>query len=184
MVWIGALIGCLDARLNRDGWPQTRRRLAGIAAVVGVLAITVLPTFGLQAALLRWIGSAGVLPLAVLASSLLAQRSLHEHVSAVAEGLERGGLDAGRTAVSRIVGRNPMALDEAGVARAAIESLAENFSDGVVAPAFWCGVLGLPGLVAYKAVNTADSMIGPSPPARKRSRARRSVGSRRSSTRR
>ncbi len=160
VVWIGALIGCLDARLNRDGWPQTRRRLAGIVAIVGVLAITVLPAFGLQVAFLRWLGPAGVLPLAVLASSLLAQRSLHEHVGAVAEGQEKGGLDAGRAAVSRIVGRNPMALDEAGVVRAAIESLAENFSDGVVAPAFWCGALGLPGLVAYKAVNTADSMIG------------------------
>src|SRR5690606_13888364 len=90
----------------------------------------------------------------------LAQRSLAEHVEAVAEALETGGLEAGRAAVSRIVGRDPARLDEAGVSRAAIESLAENFSDGVVAPAFWMAVAGLPGAAVYKAANTADSMIG------------------------
>jgi adenosylcobinamide-phosphate synthase len=95
-----------------------------------------------------------------MASALLAQRSLWTHVHAVAEALDHSGLDSGREAVSHIVGRNPMSLDEAGVVRAAIESLAENFSDGVVAPAFWCGLLGLPGVAAYKALNTADSMIG------------------------
>jgi adenosylcobinamide-phosphate synthase len=105
----------------------------------------------------RWLGI-GVL--AVAGSSLLAQRSLHDHVAAVAVGLETAGLTGGRAAVSRIVGRNPERLDEAGVVRAAIESLAENFSDGVVAPVFWGAVLGLPGMAAYKAVNTADSMIG------------------------
>ncbi len=98
--------------------------------------------------------------LALLASTLLAQRSLFTHVRAVADGLARDGLPGGRAAVSQIVGRNPASLDEAGVVRAAIESLAENFSDGVVAPAFWCGIGGLPGIVFYKAVNTADSMIG------------------------
>ena len=98
--------------------------------------------------------------LAVGASSLFAQRSLHAHVRAVADALEAGGLPAGRRAVSHIVGRDPERLDEAGVVRAAIESLAENFSDGVVAPAFWGALLGLPGMVAYKAINTADSMIG------------------------
>ncbi len=96
----------------------------------------------------------------LLASTLLAQRSLHDHVRAVADALQTGGLEAGRTAVSMIVGRNPASLDEAGVARAAIESLAENYSDGVVAPALWLAIAGLPGGVAYKAINTADSMIG------------------------
>jgi adenosylcobinamide-phosphate synthase len=105
----------------------------------------------------RWLA---LLVLALAASTLLAQRSLHDHVAAVAEGLEREGLAGGRAAVSRIVGRNPERLDEAGVVRAAIESLAENFSDGVVAPAFWGALLGLPGMAAYKAANTADSMIG------------------------
>jgi adenosylcobinamide-phosphate synthase len=102
----------------------------------------------------------GSLFLPLVASSLLAQRSLDDHVRAVADALERDGLRAGRAAVSMIVGRDPEALDEAGVARAAIESLAENFSDGVVAPAFWMAVAGLPGAAVYKAANTADSMIG------------------------
>src|SRR5207249_1175220 len=91
---------------------------------------------------------------------LLAQRSLHDFVGAVGRGLENEGLAGGRRAVAHIVGRNPEGLDEAGVSRAAIESLAENFSDGVVAPAMWLLIGGLPGIVAYKAINTADSMIG------------------------
>jgi adenosylcobinamide-phosphate synthase len=91
---------------------------------------------------------------------LVAQRSLYDHVFAVCRALESGGVAAGRAAVSRIVGRDPNSLDEYAVARAGIESLFENFSDGVVAPAFWYLLLGLPGLFAYKAVNTLDSMIG------------------------
>ena len=91
---------------------------------------------------------------------MIAQRSLYQHVARVAAALERDGLEAGRAAVSHIVGRDPAALDEAGVARAAIESLAENFSDGVVAPVFWLAVGGLAGGAVYKAINTADSMIG------------------------
>jgi adenosylcobinamide-phosphate synthase len=98
--------------------------------------------------------------LAVIASALVAQKSLDAHVSAVASALEKEGLDAGRRAVAAIVGRDPERLDAAGVARAAIESLAENFSDGVVAPLFWLTVAGLPGALVYKAINTADSMIG------------------------
>jgi adenosylcobinamide-phosphate synthase len=96
----------------------------------------------------------------VLASSLLAQRSLDSHVADVATALERDGLLAGRRAVAHIVGRDTTSLDEAAVCRAAIESLAENFSDGVVAPLFWMVLGGLPGALAYKAINTADSMIG------------------------
>jgi adenosylcobinamide-phosphate synthase len=97
---------------------------------------------------------------ALIASTLIAQRSLHDHVERVATALEQEGLAGGRQAVSQIVGRDPDALDEAGVARAAIESLAENFSDGVVAPVFWLAIGGLAGGAAYKAINTADSMIG------------------------
>ena len=97
--------------------------------------------------------------LGILMSTLLAQVSLADHVRAVADGLDQG-LTEGRSAVAHIVGRDPEQLDEHGVARAAIESLAENFSDGVVAPAFYAFVLGLPGILAYKAINTADSMIG------------------------
>jgi adenosylcobinamide-phosphate synthase len=91
---------------------------------------------------------------------LLAQRSLFDHVRRVRDAFRDGGLPSARQAVSMIVGRNPDTLDEAGVCRAAIETTAENFSDGVTAPAFWYLIAGLPGIVIFKAVNTADSMIG------------------------
>jgi adenosylcobinamide-phosphate synthase len=103
---------------------------------------------------------AGAAAEALFVGILLAQRGLYEHVAAVVLALDWGGLPAGRDAVRHIVGRDPMQLDEHGVARAAIESLAENFSDGVVAPVFWYLLLGLPGLFAYKMANTLDSMIG------------------------
>lgn len=159
VTWIGTLISWLDRGLNRESASFVQRKLAGVLALLILLAITLAASFALTA-LCRALGPFGLLPLALIASSLLAQRSLYEHVARVAEGLEAGGLAEGRKAVSMIVGRNPESLDEAGVARAAIESLAENFSDGVVAPAFWLGVGGLPGAALYKAVNTADSMIG------------------------
>lgn len=161
VVWIGAAIGALDRRLNLEKLSPGERRLRGVLAVVIVLALAVLPAWLITAALLSLVPSAlAFLIIAIAAASLLAQRSLHEHVAAVADRLEREGLAGGRRAVSRIVGRDPDSLDESAVARAAIESLAENYSDGVVAPAFWCAALGLPGIAAYKAVNTADSMIG------------------------
>ena len=158
VVWIGALIGRLDRTLNRSTLPAARRRAGGVLAVLLLLAATMLPAALLAAALLRLAFGGAVV--GVLAGALLAQRSLHAHVRAVAAALARDGLDGGRAAVANIVGRNPATLDSAGVVRAAIESLAENFADGVVAPAFWCAVLGLPGIAGYKAVNTADSMIG------------------------
>jgi adenosylcobinamide-phosphate synthase len=102
----------------------------------------------------------GLIAVAVIATTLIAQRSLHQHVADVATALEQGGVIAGRAAVAKIVGRDPQTLDAAGVARAAIESLAENFADGVVAPVFWMAIAGLPGAALYKAINTADSMIG------------------------
>ena len=153
VVWIGALIGWMDRAWNRDGLPPTVRRRRGVLAVGVLILASMVP-----AALLQ-----GVLPwpvTALLACTLLAQRSLHSFVAAVGTALDTGGLPAGRQAVAHIVGRNPDTLDEAAVIRAAIESLAENFSDGVVAPAFWLLLGGLPGLAAYKAINTADSMIG------------------------
>ncbi|KRE22202.1 CobD/CbiB family cobalamin biosynthesis protein [Bosea sp. Root483D1] len=159
VTWIGALIAWLDRSLNRETASFAMRRLAGIAALLLLLGVTLAAALALVA-LCRLTGPFALLPLAMLASTLLAQRSLHEHVARVAEGLEQGGLTGGRKAVSMIVGRDPESLDEAGVARAAIESLAENFSDGIVAPAFWLGVGGLPGGALYKAINTADSMIG------------------------
>jgi adenosylcobinamide-phosphate synthase len=159
VTWIGRLIKGLDRILNRDAWSFEERRAAGILALLGLLAVTGLAAWALTA-LLQPLGLTGILLLAILASSLIAQRSLHEHVAAVSKGLREDGIDGGRRAVSMIVGRNPQSLDEAGVSRAAIESLAENFSDGIVAPAFWLGLGGLPGAALYKATNTADSMIG------------------------
>jgi adenosylcobinamide-phosphate synthase len=158
VTWIGALIGALDRGLNRDAATAAARRMAGtitvliLIAVVGAIAFMV--ERGLSGLPFGWIVAA------LLASTLLAQRSLHEHVGRVATALETAGIAAGRQAVSHIVGRDAEPLDQAGVARAAIESLAENFSDGVVAPAFWMAIGGLAGAAIYKAINTADSMIG------------------------
>jgi adenosylcobinamide-phosphate synthase len=161
VVWIGALIGALDRRLNNPALSGFHLRLRGLLAILFVVGVVFALCFAAQMAAMIWLGRwLGPLALAFAAATLPAQRSLHDHVAAVADGLDSGGLVGGRAAVSRIVGRNPERLDEAGVVRAAIESLAENFSDGVVAPAFWGALLSLPGMAAYKAVNTADSMIG------------------------
>jgi adenosylcobinamide-phosphate synthase len=158
VTWVGALITALDARMNVPAHTAVRRRVLGVVALTVLLVVTVAAAEASQRVLAFTLPGSLLLPL--VASSLLAQRSLDDHVRAVADALERDGLRAGRVAVSMIVGRDPEALDEAGVARAAIESLAENFSDGVVAPAFWMAVAGLPGAAVYKAANTADSMIG------------------------
>ncbi|MBX9844463.1 MAG: adenosylcobinamide-phosphate synthase CbiB [Xanthobacteraceae bacterium] len=156
VIWIGRLISVLDRMLNRpdSAW----RKAAGFLALFVIIAVPAVAACVIERALLLL--PLGFALVALLASTLIAQRSLYEHVERVADALENGGLEAGRAAVSQIVGRDPQSLDEAGVARAAIESLAENFSDGVVAPVFWLGVGGLSFGVAYKAINTADSMIG------------------------
>ena len=159
VTWIGALIARLDRGLNHAGHGVDRRVAAGVVALTLVLAATAAAALALSA-LAAAAGWAALLLVALAGSSLLAQRSLHEHVAAVADALEREGLSAGRRAVSQIVGRDPDSLDAAGVCRAAIESLAENFSDGIVAPALYLGLAGLPGAALYKAINTADSMIG------------------------
>ncbi len=158
VTWMGALIGALDRGLNRDTGTPSERRVAGSIAVLILVAAVGTIAVMLERGLLRL--PFGSVAAALLASTLLAQRSLHAHVARVATALETAGLAAGRQAVSHIVGRDAQALDQAGVARAAIESLAENFSDGVVAPALWMLIGGLPGAAVYKAINTADSMIG------------------------
>jgi adenosylcobinamide-phosphate synthase len=158
VTWMGRLIGTLDAKWNRDGADEGLRRAMGVVALGLVVGVAGLAGFGIQRGLLAL--PFGLVGVALFASTLFAQRSLHQHVASVAAALETGGLVASRAAVAHIVGRDTAALDEAGVARAAIESLAENFSDGVVAPAFWMVIGGLPGAAAYKAINTADSMIG------------------------
>lgn len=158
VTWIGALIGKLDRELNREDESDAARKILGVLALVLIVAVPAGAAWMIERALApTWIGE---LALALIASTLVASRSLYDHVRAVAFALDTGGLEAARRAVGRIVGRNPQTLDEHGVARAAIESLAENASDGVASPVFWFAVLGLPGLAVYKAINTADSMIG------------------------
>src|SRR6266446_7818314 len=158
VTWMGALLAHLENRLNRSTAPDGQRRLLGVLMLVVLLATTGGAAFALDRVFSLGPFGAGLLVLA--AASFVAQRSLHDHVRAVVKALEREGLEAGREAVSMIVGRNPHRLDEAGVARAAIESLAENFSDGIIAPAFWLAVAGLVGGALYKATNMADLMIG------------------------
>jgi adenosylcobinamide-phosphate synthase len=158
VTWMGRLIGWLDAKLNREDASAEGRRRAGVIAVFVLLLVVGIVAFIVEQILLLL--PLGLLAVAIVASSMLSQRSLFVHVADVAEALEERGLEAGREAVAKIVGRDTEALDEAGVARAAIESLAENFSDGVVAPSFFMVLAGLPGAALYKAINTADSMIG------------------------
>jgi adenosylcobinamide-phosphate synthase len=156
--WIGRLIGALERYCNRDTAEPVQRRALGIITLLLVVTVVAVAAFVIQRGLLLL--PFGVIGVGFLASALIAQRSLHEHVADVADALEKTGVEGGRQAVSHIVGRDTAALDEAAVARAAIESLAENFSDGVVAPVFWMLIAGLPGAAVYKAINTADSMIG------------------------
>jgi adenosylcobinamide-phosphate synthase len=162
VTWMGQFIGLLDRALNRELMSSSGRRAAGAAAMVVMICVTIGVAYALERLLLSFLlpWSLGKFALAILASTLIAQRSLYDHVRRVADALEKDGVAAAREAVSHIVGRDPDVLDEAGVARAAIESLAENFSDAVVAPAFWLAVAGLAGGAVYKAINTADSMIG------------------------
>ncbi|MBM3572764.1 MAG: cobalamin biosynthesis protein CobD, partial [Alphaproteobacteria bacterium] len=158
VVLIGRAIAWFDRRLNRA------ERGAKALRLRGALTIMVLGAAGAAlGAVLTWFSRhypMGWTAELFLIVTLVAQRSLYDHVDLVRRALSDDGLYAGRQAVSRIVGRDPAMLDEHGVARAAIESCAENFSDGVVAPVFWYVLLGLPGLIVYKIVNTADSMIG------------------------
>ena len=158
VTWIGHLISALDRTLNRETAGANARRAAGVAAVLILLAVVGTIALLAQHELLRL--PAGLLAAAIIASTLIAQRSLHRHVADVALTLTAGDIAAARLAVSHIVGRDTAALDAAGIARAAIESLAENFSDGIVAPVLWLAIAGLPGAALYKAINTADSMIG------------------------
>ena len=156
--WIGRLMVALDRWLNREAAGPTERRAAGVAALLILLAAVGALALIVERELLRL--PFGILVTGLVASTLLAQRSLHKHVADVADALDKRGIASARTAVSRIVGRDSESLDAAGIARAAIESLAENFSDAIVAPVLWMAIAGLPGAALYKAINTADSMIG------------------------
>jgi adenosylcobinamide-phosphate synthase len=155
---IGLMIDWLDRSLNRESWSEGLRRSTGILAILALVSVAGSIGLLLEAPLRQTSGGWGAV--AALAAALIAQRSLYDHVARVRDAFADGGLEAAREQVAMIVGRDPQTLDEAGVCRAAIESCAENFSDGVVAPVFWLALFGLPGLLIYKAVNTADSMIG------------------------
>ncbi|MGO7213422.1 adenosylcobinamide-phosphate synthase CbiB [Rhizobium ruizarguesonis] len=159
VVVFGAAISYADRQLNPASLTGSQRRMNGIAAILALLLLTVAAGFVFNR-FFALFGPVGILLETGLVAIFLAQKSLADHVAAVAVALHDEGLTGGRAAVSRIVGRDPETLDEPAVCRAAIESLAENFSDGVVAPALWYAVFGLPGLFAYKMLNTADSMIG------------------------
>ncbi|MFZ3237855.1 MAG: adenosylcobinamide-phosphate synthase CbiB, partial [Stellaceae bacterium] len=158
VVLAGRAVAFFDRRLNREIRSEASRRVRGIVTVVVLVGAAA--ASGLVVELLCRGSLAGAAVEILLIAILVAQRSLFEHVAEVARALADSGPGAGRDAVRHIVGRDPASLDAHGVARAAIESLAENFSDGVVAPVFWYLVLGLPGLFAYKMANTLDSMIG------------------------
>jgi adenosylcobinamide-phosphate synthase len=158
VTWMGRLTTALDRWLNRPTMSPGQQRAAGVFALLILLAVVAAIAFVVERELLRL--RFGFLVIGFIGSTLVAQRSLHRHAADVAIALDKDGLAAGRSAVSRIVGRDTDTLDASGVARAAIESLAENFSDAVVAPVLWMAIAGLPGAALYKAINTADSMIG------------------------
>ncbi len=153
VTWAGHLITAMDRHWNRAGFQLA----GGIAAMLALLAVGGGIGWGVERLATGWAGMLGVV---LLATTGLAQRSLWQHVSAVATPLERGDLASARAALSLTVGRDTAALDEAGIAAAATETLAESFCDGIIAPAFWFLIFGLPGLFAFKAISTADSMIG------------------------
>jgi adenosylcobinamide-phosphate synthase len=158
VTWTGRGISFLEQRWNRPCWPFAIRRGLGAVTLLLIAGAAALAGRLLDLCLLRnfWLALITVL----LATTGLAQRSLYTHVAAVSAALDRNDLEAARGAVSMIVGRDVVALDRSSVTAAALESLAESFCDGVIAPAFWLFTCGLAGLFAYKAVNTADSLIG------------------------
>jgi adenosylcobinamide-phosphate synthase len=158
VTWLGWLISLLDRNWNKSTDVASIRRLAGVAAALLVIGLCIGTGWIIQSRLSP--GWSRAVLLGILAWPMVALRSLYDHVAAVAQPLQSGDIDAARLAVAQIVGRDPASLGEAGISRAAIESLAENASDGIVAPVFWGALFGLPGILGYKAINTLDSMIG------------------------
>ena len=159
VVIFGKGIDLFEKRLNTGAFTPEGRRLNGVFTIVALLALSIL--FGMLLSMIfHHLGFLGMILEIIVVAVFLAQKSLGDHVQAVADGLLRNGLEGGRQAVAMIVGRDPKTLNESGVSCAAIESLSENFADGVVAPVFWYLIAGLPGILAYKMLNTADSMIG------------------------
>lgn len=158
IVLFGKAVAYVDKKLNHAKDSSDNQYKKGAVGISILLLIALVSAFLLEG-IISFLGFFGFFLELFIVFVLLAQKSLSDHVGAVADGLKTDGLQGGRKAVGMIVGRDPSSLDQSGVSRAAIESLAENFSDGVVAPAFWYAVFGLPGIVVYKMINTADSMI-------------------------
>ena len=156
VVWMGALITALEARWNVGS--ERKRLVAGCALMFLLVFVVTAAGVLVEWASDRW--QLAVIALVLIGTTMLAQRSLYTHVADVLRPLEASDMGAARVAVGKIVGRDTDALDAQGVSAAAIESLSESFCDGIVAPAFWFLVAGFPGLIACKAINTADSMIG------------------------
>jgi adenosylcobinamide-phosphate synthase len=155
--WIGKLIAYLDEGLNDPDSEASDQRNHGIFAVVAICVVVGVPALIVERLLLSF--QYGWIINTLVATAFIAQKSLRDHVTAVARTLPQSIISA-RQEVAKIVGRDPSTLDESGVAKAALESLAENTADGITAPIFWFAIAGLPGMVIYKAINTADSMIG------------------------
>ncbi len=155
---MGGMIELLEKKYNIPSLPGRKRRRNGLIVILGLLGLSAALGFALHF-LFRVLPWGGLMEILIV-TVLLAQRSLYHHVYAVFEAFATGGLKEARKAVSMIAGRDPESLDQAGVCRTAIESCGENLSDGVIAPAFWYLVLGLPGIIGYKCLNTSDSMIG------------------------
>jgi len=158
VVWFGAAISRCEQAFNKDSKSHKLRYVLG--AISSLVLIVVTTGIAMIITTLLPNNVWGLAAEAIIASSLIASKSLYIHVQAVARPLSAGDLDSARRAVSMIVGRDPTQLDEADIASAALESLAENASDGVIAPLFWGAIGGLPALTAYKAINTLDSMVG------------------------
>ncbi|WP_296173772.1 adenosylcobinamide-phosphate synthase CbiB [uncultured Brevundimonas sp.] len=160
VVWIGGLIATLERRWNRPEWSTRTRRVLGVLTVMILVVVAGGAGWGIERLAATASFWPGLVILVIWGATGMAARSLFEHVRAVSRPLSVGDLPAARLAVGMIVGRDVEAMDEGEIATAALESLAESFCDGVVAPVFWFVIGGLPGLFAYKAINTADSMIG------------------------
>ncbi|MEM6909023.1 MAG: adenosylcobinamide-phosphate synthase CbiB [Pseudomonadota bacterium] len=156
--WFGWLVTKLERASNRASLSRLLR--IGLGGVVTVCLVALSAALAWAIAEIVPEGPLGFAINAVIASTLIASRSLHDHVAAVKHAFSADNLAPARETLSRIVGRKTADLEEAAISRAAIESLAENTSDGVTAPVFWGVIFGLPGLFAYKAINTLDSMIG------------------------
>jgi len=156
VTWLGRAVVFMERRWNRGR--RAARLGLGALTVALVVGGALLLGFVIQTLLPQ--GWLGVAIGGLLAWPMVALRSMQEHVRAVEVPLVQGHLPAARHAVSMIVGRDVSQADDSAISRAALESLAENSADGIVAPVFWGVVAGLPGIMAYKAINTLDSMIG------------------------